>query len=130
MLRRSRAHLRQAGESYFDHLRFASVVALMMIGAGLACLIHAIVPALCQTSASATVRQLERLFENRHELGSAAESASGAMVLAGLVALSTAAALPVIVAAPAGLAWAWTALAFAIPATFLSTNPQLEPVRD
>lgn len=128
MLRQSKVHLMQASESYLEHFRFASVVALMMVGAGLACLIHAIVPALCQTSASSTVRELQRLFAHRDELESAAENASGAMVLAGLVALSTAVTAPLIVLAPGSWAWVWPALAFAIPVAFLSTNPQLEPV--
>jgi hypothetical protein len=51
------------------------------------------------------------------------------MVFAGLTALCIFAVAPLNAAAP-GEWWTWTAaaFAFAIPAVFLSTNPQLEPV--
>lgn len=129
MIEDSRNHLREAGETYGEHMGFAVTVGLMAIGAGLACLIHAVVPALCKHRCSETVRQLYRLFENRRELEHVRDQASGAMVFAGLTALCVFAVAPLIAAAP-GEWWTWTAagFAFAIPAVFLSTNPQLEPV--
>lgn len=130
MIEDSRKHLREAGETYLEHMGFAVTVGLMAIGAGLACLIHAVVPALCKHRCSDTVRQLYRLFENRGDLGRVRDEASGATVFAGLTALCTFAVAPLITAAP-GEWWTWTAaaFAFAIPAVFLSTNPQLEPVQ-
>lgn len=129
MWKSSRGHLEEAGEAYGEHMRFAAMVGLMAIGAGLACLIHAIVPALCRGTCSATIRELHRLFENRGELSHARDHASGPIVLAGLFALSSFASAPLLLAA-AHQWWSWliAALAFAIPATFLGTNPQLEPV--
>lgn len=129
MIEQSRAHLREAGETYAEHLAFAFTVGLMAVGAGLACLIHALVPALCRQTCSATVRELYRLFENRGELEQVRGQASGPMVFAGLVSLSAFASAPLVIAAR-GDWWSWViaALSFAIPAVFLSTNPQLEPV--
>ena len=129
MIEQSRAHLREAGETYAQHLAFAFTVGLMAVGAGLACVIHALVPALCRQTCSATVRELCRLFENRGELEQVRGQASGAMVFAGLISLSAFASAPLLIAAR-GDWWSWViaALSFAIPAVFLSTNPQLEPV--
>ena len=129
MFKNSRVHLEEAGETYAEHMRFAATVALMAIGAGLACLVHAIVPALCRATCSATIRELHRLFENRGELACARGQASGPIVLTGLLALSSFASAPLLLASPDEW-WSWivAALAFAIPAAFLGTNPQLEPV--
>ena len=129
MIEDSRKHLSDAGETYGEHFAFAVTVGLMAIGAGFACLIHGFVPALCKHRCSDTVRELYRLFENRGELAQVREQASGAMVFAGLTALCVFAVAPLIAAAP-GEWWTWTAaaFAFAIPAVFLSTNPQLDPV--
>jgi hypothetical protein len=129
MIEDSRKHLQEAGETYGEHMSFAVTVGLMAIGAGLACLVHAVVPALCKHRCSETVRQLYRLFEDRRELDRVRDEASGATVFAGLTALCVCAVAPLIAAA-AGEWWAWAVagFAFAIPAVFLSTNPQLEPV--
>lgn len=129
MISESRRHLREAGETYAEHMGFAVTVGLMTIGAGLACIIHAIVPALCRQTCSATVRELYRLFENRGELENVRNQSSGPMVFAGLMSLSAFASAPLIIAAR-GDWWSWfiAALSFTIPAVFLTTNPQLEPV--
>jgi len=129
MIGKCRDHLRETGETYGEHLFFALTVGFMAIGAGLACLVHAVVPALCKHRCSETVRALYRLFENRGELDRVREQASGAMTFAGLTALCLFAVAPLLAAAP-GEWWTWGAagFAFAIPAVFLSTNPQLEPV--
>jgi hypothetical protein len=129
MFESSRTHLQEAGETYGEHMRFAVAVALMALGAGLACLIHAIVPALCRGTCSATVRELCVLFENRPNLARAKHHASGPIVLAGLFALSSLASAPLLVAAPDEWCnWLIAALAFAVPGAFLGTNPQLLPV--
>lgn len=47
MIGRSRAHLASAGKSYLEHMRFAAAVGALMVIAGGACIIHALVPALC-----------------------------------------------------------------------------------
>src|SRR5690349_18240524 len=116
MLTQCRYHLRDAGESYFEHLAFASLVGLMAIGAGLACLIHALIPALCQRTCSSTVRLLQELFADRSQLQVIAARASGATTFVGLVALSLYAAIaPIIVGADAGFAALVFGLAMILP---------------
>lgn len=70
VLVRGRHHLEQAGESYRRHLVFALTVGIACIGAGLACVIHAIIPALCQTTCSRTLRHLSALLDDRDQLTS------------------------------------------------------------
>ena len=55
-------HPRSLGESYLDHLRHASEFGAAMIVAGIACVIHALVPALFVRTASATVLRLHELM--------------------------------------------------------------------
>ena len=130
MLTKCRKHLQEAEETYFQHLAFASLVGLMAIGAGLACLIHALVPALCQRTCSSTIRLLEELFADRSRLPVIAARASGATTFVGLVALSLYAAIPpIIVGADAGFAAVAFGLAMILPVTFLATNPELAAVR-
>ena len=52
----------EVGESYFQHMRFALVVGTLATGAGLACLLHAFVPALCERTCSRAVASLQHLF--------------------------------------------------------------------
>jgi hypothetical protein len=129
MLASSRAHLAAAGESYFEHLRFASAVGLMAVGAGLACLIHALIPALCQRTCSTTIGLLQELFGDRDRLRSITARASGAITFTGLVAMALlSGALPMLSGAPVGLGALMLVLALTIPAAFLLSNPELEPV--
>jgi uncharacterized membrane protein YgaE (UPF0421/DUF939 family) len=60
------AHPRDVNESYGAHFIAASRFGLILIGAGLACLLHALVPAVCLTTASRVVRKLhDQLVINR-----------------------------------------------------------------
>lgn len=60
------AHPRDVHESYAEHFMAASRFGLILIGAGMACLLHAIVPGLCLTTASRVVRKLhDQLVLNR-----------------------------------------------------------------
>jgi hypothetical protein len=52
------AHPRAVGEGYVDHFAAAARIGAAMIGGGLACLVHAVVPALFVTTGSATIRGL------------------------------------------------------------------------
>src|SRR5688500_10812392 len=56
MLSKSREHLSSAGETYCEHCAFAASVGLMALGAGLACLIHALLPGLRQRPCTETAR--------------------------------------------------------------------------
>jgi hypothetical protein len=45
MLRSSKKHLEESQVGYFEHARFAIYAAFLLVGAGLASIIHAFVPA-------------------------------------------------------------------------------------
>jgi len=59
------AHPRAVNESYLQHQRVALSFALPLLGAGLAALVHAIVPGLCQTRAGDIIRRLNALLDGR-----------------------------------------------------------------
>ena len=59
-------HPHSMGESYFEHQRVAASFALRLLGASLACAVHALVPGLCVSTGSRAVADLnERLVVNR-----------------------------------------------------------------
>ncbi|MEP6982434.1 MAG: DUF6356 family protein [Sphingomicrobium sp.] len=123
-----KAHLAEPGETYLDHLRFAAGVGLMLVAAGLACIIHGLLPSLCTKTASRTVDELKRLFAERDAFASALAESSGALVFVGLVALTLLSWALLLLAPGYPLPIATALLAMAIPAVYLWTNPQLEPV--
>jgi len=53
-------------ESYFEHMRFALGFAYWLSVAGLAALVHAVIPALCETTASRILQRLVAKMEARH----------------------------------------------------------------
>ncbi len=129
LLGASREHLSQAREGYLQHFAFALLVSILLLSAALACLIHALVPGLCRTSASRIVRLLTELFRDREQLRSTARNGSGALVLTALLLLSVPPLLLLmlrgggnVLMIPIGL------LCLAVPVTYLRTNPDLEPV--
>ena len=60
-----RDHPRSLGMSWAEHGAGAVVIGARMVGAGLACIIHAIVPALFTETAGRTVRSLHEHMANR-----------------------------------------------------------------
>lgn len=60
------AHPATVDESYFQHMRFALGFAFWLTVAGLAALVHAVIPALCETTASGILRRLVARMEARH----------------------------------------------------------------
>ena len=48
----------KVGESYFEHLRFASRTGATMLIGGCACFVHGLLPWLCLTRGSDTIRAL------------------------------------------------------------------------
>ncbi|MEA3081123.1 MAG: hypothetical protein QOD54_791 [Sphingomonadales bacterium] len=128
MLTLTKLHLAEAGETYVEHLRFAAGVGLMLVAAGLACIVHGLLPALCTRTASRTVDELKRLFAERDALASVLQETSGALVLVGLLALTLPAWVLLLLAPGYPLPVATALFAMAIPAVYLWTNPQLEPV--
>ena len=59
-------HPRDVGETYGEHFVVASSFGYAMIRGGLACMVHAVLPFLCTSTGSQTVRRLhERMVTNR-----------------------------------------------------------------
>lgn len=52
------AHPRSVGETYIEHARVASSIGVAMIGGGLACLVHAVVPAWHTRTGSTVIKRL------------------------------------------------------------------------
>jgi hypothetical protein len=59
-------HPHAVGESYSEHFTVATGFGVAMILGGLACLVHAVLPFLCTTTGSQTIRRLhDRMVANR-----------------------------------------------------------------
>ena len=58
-------HPRDAGESYLEHQRFALGVGLRLMAAGLAAVIHAVIPCLFTHTAGDTIRRLNVTLRDR-----------------------------------------------------------------
>ena len=76
-------HPATVGETYAEHLRAASGFGMAMVGGGLACLVHALLPFLFVTTGSRTIGTLhERMITNRRRAAPAV-SANGRKPLSG-----------------------------------------------
>ena len=63
-------HPRSVDESYTDHFRVAGSFGVAMIWGGMKALVHAIIPGLCITSGSDTVKRLNHIMvEQRRAKG-------------------------------------------------------------
>ena len=58
-------HPRSVDESYFEHLLFAGGFAVRLIGAGLAALIHALIPCLFEKTAGNMIMGMHSKISNR-----------------------------------------------------------------
>ena len=59
-------HPRSVGESYLEHQRHAFGFGISLLGAALACLVHAVIPALFVRTGSETITRLhDRMVVNR-----------------------------------------------------------------
>jgi hypothetical protein len=126
MISRSRAHLRDAGEGYWQHFRFATTFGLMAAAAGFAAIIHALVPGMCTHTASRIVRHLGQLIEDRSKIDAVESEAVEARAFVLLMILAAAVVAPLwILDTPMTLKLAYTILAFALPAVLLISNPEL-----
>ncbi len=62
------SHPEKVDETYGEHFSFALGFALRLIGAGLAALVHAIIPCLFETTASRMIREMhERIVNRSHQ---------------------------------------------------------------
>ena len=126
MLEGSRRHLTEAGETYWEHFHFATTIGLLALAAGVAALLHALIPGICTTAASRTIRHLGQLIDNRSQIDAIESAAIEAKAFALLLVLGTAAVAPLwILDVPTALRVTYTLLAYALPASMLITNPDL-----
>ena len=126
MIAQSRAHLKHAGESYWQHFRFATTFGLLAAAAGFAAMLHAFIPALCTSTASRIVRHLGQLAEDRSRIDAVESEAVEARAFVLLLILAAVVVAPLwILDAPTTLRLAYTLLAFALPAVLLISNPEL-----
>jgi hypothetical protein len=58
-------HLQDVGESYDEHFFHAGRYGLVLIGAGLACLVHAVLPFLFERTGSQCISQLHAHMTGR-----------------------------------------------------------------
>jgi len=61
------AHPAAVSESYGQHGAEAAWIGLQLIGAGLACCLHALVPGLCTRTASRRLQQVQQRISARYE---------------------------------------------------------------
>lgn len=59
------AHPRSVDESYAEHARVAFGFGATMVGAGLACMVHGLIPALFTRTGSGAVRRLHARLSTR-----------------------------------------------------------------
>jgi urea transporter len=129
MLTASRLHLIEAREHYTQHLAFAFLVGMMLIGAGIACMLHSLIPGICRKTASQTVQALGELFRDRSRLPLVAAAMSGSLVLVGLLILSVPMAVALLlIAHKAIIAVPLALILLAVPGVYIATNPNLKPV--
>jgi hypothetical protein len=58
MRRNFTEHPAAVGETYFEHMRAASGFVPMLAKATVACAVHAVVPSMCERTASTAIREL------------------------------------------------------------------------
>jgi hypothetical protein len=126
MIVQSRTHLRNADESYWQHFRFATTFGLLAAAAGFAAILHAFIPGMCTSTASRIIRHLAQLVDDRSKIDAVESDAVEARAFVLLLMLAAAVVAPLwILEAPTALRLAYTALAFALPAVLLISNPEL-----
>jgi hypothetical protein len=69
-------HPGSLGESYLQHLGHALSFAGTLLVCALACLVHAVVPALCETTASRSVTRLHARMTSRRLDATSSDAAS------------------------------------------------------
>ena len=126
MIFQSRAHLRDAGEGYWQHFRFATTFGLLATAAGFAAILHAFIPGLCTSTASRIIRHLGHLLEDRGKIDAIENEAVEARAFVMLLIMATAVVAPLwLLGAPLILKIAYSVLAYALPAALMISNPDL-----
>ncbi len=60
-----KSHLKEINETYLEHMHFAQKCGWRMVLAGLACVIHSIIPGVFVSTASGTMKLLEAEITER-----------------------------------------------------------------
>lgn len=60
------AHPAAVSESYRQHGAEAAWIGVQLLGAGLACCLHALVPGLCTRTASRTLQRVQQRIDSRY----------------------------------------------------------------
>lgn len=68
------SHLKQVNQGYWEHFWFAQKWGLVLIGAGIASVIHGIFPPLFPFFAPRTVNRIARMIRSRNVPGEAEET--------------------------------------------------------
>ena len=127
MISQSREHLRQAGESYWQHFRFATTFGLLAVAAGLAAMLHAFCRRCAPVPLAGSSAISASCSSDRSKIDAVESEAVEARAFVLLLILASA----VVVAplwlldVPTLLRFAYTVLAFALPAALLFSNPEL-----
>lgn len=66
-------HLKEVDETYFEHMLYATKYGVKMIFAGLACIIHGLLPEVFCTTASRTMESIKNEINERKQKVNAAE---------------------------------------------------------
>jgi hypothetical protein len=131
MIQQSSAHLRDAGEGYWQHFRFATTFGLLAMAAGIAAMLHAFIPGVCTHTASRIVRHLGQLLDDRSKIDAIESEAVEARAFVLLLILATAVVVPLwALGAPLMLKIGYTVLAYALPAALMFTNPELMATKE
>ena len=68
MINKSNEHLKEAKETYFEHMKNAFKISFGMISGGLKGIAHALVPGIFITSASDKIKKLHTYLEDRDNI--------------------------------------------------------------
>ncbi len=58
-------HPASVDESYLEHMAFATGFSLRLFGAAFAALVHAVIPGLCEKTASTAINKMHHRMHNR-----------------------------------------------------------------
>jgi hypothetical protein len=58
-------HLKQAKESYFQHMKVAGTLASLALLAGLVLIVHAVLPCVFKTTGSTLFKTIQYIVDNR-----------------------------------------------------------------
>lgn len=61
-------HLKETNETYFEHMGHAMSISLLLVGAGMKCLIHSIIPPLFETGVSSKLDELHSLVKRNETI--------------------------------------------------------------